>query len=54
MCAQERMIDYTVAAEKSKILNANREQVERQYRSKFANATESEQWETIPLRRWYG
>lgn len=51
---KERMIDYTVAAEKSKILNANREQVERQYRSKFANATESEQWETIPLRRWYG
>jgi len=51
---KERMVDYTVAQEKAKQLASNREQVERRYRSKFANATESQQWETIPLRRWYG
>ena len=35
-------------------LAANREQVEKRYRSKFANAAESQQWESVPLRRWYG
>jgi hypothetical protein len=33
---------------------ANREQVEKRYRSKFANASDSAAWETAPLRRWYG
>ena len=51
---KERMIDYTVAQDKAKQLASNREQVEKRYRSKFANAQESSQWETVPLRRWYG
>jgi len=51
---KERMIDYSVAQDKAKLLASNREQVEKRYRSKFANAAESQQWETIPLRRWYG
>ena len=48
------MVDYTVAQEKAKQLASNRENVERRYRSKFANANESQLWETVPLRRWYG
>ena len=51
---RERMVDYTVAQEKAKQLASNRENVERRYRSKFANANESQLWETVPLRRWYG
>ena len=51
---KERMIDYTVAQDKAKQLATNREQVEKRYRSKFANAAESQAWETVPLRRWYG
>ena len=45
---------YTVAQDKAKQLASNREIVEKRYRSKFANAAESQQWETVPLRRWYG
>jgi len=51
---KERMIDYTVAQDKAKQLQNNREAVEKRYRSKFANQTEATQWETVPLRRWYG
>lgn len=51
---KERMIDYTVAQDKAKQLASNREAVEKRYRSKFANAAESNSWETVPLRRWYG
>jgi len=51
---KERMIDYTVAQDKAKQLQGNREAVEKRYRSKFANQTEATQWETVPLRRWYG
>ena len=51
---QASMIDYTVAQDKAKQLSSNRDVVEKRYRSKFANATESQQWETVPLRRWYG
>ena len=43
-----------LAQEKAKQLASNRENVERRYRSKFANANESQLWETVPLRRWYG
>ena len=42
------------AQDKAKQLQSNREMVEKRYRSKFANAAESAQWETVPLRRWYG
>jgi len=51
---KERMIDYTVAQDKAKQLQNNRETVEKRYRSKFANQDEATQWETVPLRRWYG
>ena len=51
---KERMIDYTVAQDKAKQLQNNRDQVEKRYRSKFANSDEATQWETAPLRRWYG
>ena len=51
---KERMIDYTVAQDKAKQLQNNRDSVEKRYRSKFANSDEAMQWETAPLRRWYG
>ena len=38
----------------AKVMNTNRDNVERRYRSKFASSEESQQWESVPLRRWYG
>ena len=51
---RERMVDYTVAQDKARQLASNRETVERRYRAKFANAEETQKWETVPIRRWYG
>ena len=51
---KERAIDYTVAEEKAKQLQSKRESVERQYRSQFADHSEAEQWDVVPLRRYYG
>ena len=48
------MVDHTVAQDRARQLASNREVVEKRYRSKFADATQSQQYETVPLRRWYG
>ena len=51
---KERAVDYTVADEKAKQLQKNRESVEKKYRSQFAAQEEAEKWDTVPLRRFFG
>jgi hypothetical protein len=51
---KERAIDFTVAEEKAKQLQAKRDFVERKYRSQFAAQDEAEKWNTVPLRRFFG
>ena len=51
---KERAIDFAVAEEKAKQLQAKRDFVERKYRSQFAAQDEAEKWNTVPLRRFFG